>query len=378
MGQKSWAFACALTLVALVAPRLRAEEPTGGGPFAAPTAVAAEPERKPHPARDSLSTSDANVVAAHERIDEVLDQPLRAPLDFAETPLNQVTNVLQEEYDIPIVFDTTALDAIASSPEVEVSVEIAHVTLRTALDLMLRGVEDLTYIIDGEVLLITTAEEADKRLQVRVYRVDDLTVQSTAPGPGATASADFNPLVELITTNVERDSWLENGTGEGDIRAYPPGMIVISQTHRVHRQVAGVLAALRAIKADVLADAARSDAANSTTSVTRGFSIVDESLTATDESREVLQKAISASTNWLADAESLAPDDVFIHVLPRKVIVRHRPQVVERVEQVLANIGATSREAPATGGGFGGSTRGNPQQGQEGSGRGGRRGGGGF
>ncbi|QDT72177.1 VWA domain-containing protein [Lacipirellula limnantheis] len=115
---------------------------------------------------------------AERRIYGALRQPLRAPLEFVATPLNQVTQVLSEDYSIPIVIDTAALDAVASSPEVEINFSIGNVTLKSALELMLKsaGEGDLTYIVDNEVLLITTQEEAEKRLQVRVYPVADLVL----------------------------------------------------------------------------------------------------------------------------------------------------------------------------------------------------------
>ena len=74
------------------------------------------------------------------------------------------------------MFDTAALEAVAASPDVEVTINISNVTLRSALELMLKEVEDLTYIVDNEVLLITTEEEADTRLQVKVYPVADLVL----------------------------------------------------------------------------------------------------------------------------------------------------------------------------------------------------------
>ncbi|RIK88609.1 MAG: hypothetical protein DCC67_00265 [Planctomycetota bacterium] len=44
-----------------------------------------------------------------------------------------------------------------------------------------------------------------------------------APGqaaPGGAASADFDSLIDLITSTVQADSWLENGTGEGEIQPF--------------------------------------------------------------------------------------------------------------------------------------------------------------
>ena len=78
--------------------------------------------------------------------------------------------IISEDYELPVVIDTAALDAVASSPDVEISISIGNVTLRSALELMLKSVGDgdLTYIVDNEVLMITTHEEAEKRLEVVV------------------------------------------------------------------------------------------------------------------------------------------------------------------------------------------------------------------
>nr|MBA3480357.1 VWA domain-containing protein [Pirellulales bacterium] len=115
---------------------------------------------------------------AERRIYSALRQPLREPMDFVEQPLRDVVTILSETYDIPIQFDTAALDAVAASPDVEVSIQISNVSLKSALELMLKnaGAEALTYIVDNEVLLITTLEEAETRLQVKVYPVADLVM----------------------------------------------------------------------------------------------------------------------------------------------------------------------------------------------------------
>jgi hypothetical protein len=40
------------------------------------------------------------------------------------------------------------------------------------------------------------------------------------PARGGAASADFDSLIDLITSTVEADSWEENGTGEGEIQEF--------------------------------------------------------------------------------------------------------------------------------------------------------------
>ncbi|MGI9428285.1 MAG: DUF1598 domain-containing protein [Bythopirellula sp.] len=42
--------------------------------------------------------------------------------------------------------------------------------------------------------------------------------------PGGAAAADFDSLIDLITSTVEADSWMENGTGEGEVQPFPTGV----------------------------------------------------------------------------------------------------------------------------------------------------------
>ncbi len=44
--------------------------------------------------------------------------------------------------------------------------------------------------------------------------------------PGGAASADFDSLIDLITSTVDVESWVENGTGEGDIQPFFNGVYV--------------------------------------------------------------------------------------------------------------------------------------------------------
>jgi general secretion pathway protein D len=68
-------------------------------------------------------------------------------------------------------------------------------------------------------------------------------------GLGGAAQADFDSLIDLITSTVEHDSWMENGTGEGEIQPFPTNLsLVISQTQRVHEQIADLLEQLRRLQ----------------------------------------------------------------------------------------------------------------------------------
>jgi hypothetical protein len=345
MGQSNWAWGCALLLSLTLGEQVVAQK--AADPFGDVVKKASNtPESEDGNASDSPGD-------ARQRIERVLNQPLKQPLEFIEQPLRDVATILAETYDIPIQFDTKALDAVAASPDVEVSVQIANVTLRSALELMLKtaGAEELTYVVDDEVLLITTLEEAETRLEVIVYRVDDLVADPSA-GESRSEAADFDTLIDVIVSSVEHESWQENGKGEGEIHAFPPGMIVISQTARVHEQVQRLLDDLRRGKAEVEKATAGEREAAAKRPMTRAIRVYDASL-AEPQNRKVIQQALQQSVDWKPDDDEVADDDVFLHVLQDRVLVRHLPAVVRQVEIAVREI-TPPMQGMYSGGGRGG------------------------
>lgn len=224
------------------------------------------------------AASHAEVENAEERIEAILDQRLKTPLEFEEQPLSDACAQIADEYELPIMFDNAALDEIAISPDTEVTLApVQNVMLRSALNLMLKqpGLEDLTYIIENEVLLFTTKERANEFLITRVYRVDGFDCGESAPDsksllqsqargsrrsekseqPNRSATCRkgsfYGSLPQVIVSCIEFDSWQENGTGEGDIRVMKPGMLVVSQTREVHRKIDEFLVDLREVSAEI-------------------------------------------------------------------------------------------------------------------------------
>ncbi len=113
---------------------------------------------------------------AEERIERALRDPLHdRGLDFNGTSLEDVINEISTEYGIPIQLDNQALDAAGLGPNDPVTINIRGISLRSALNNMLRQLK-LTYIIQDEIMLITTPEEAEQHLVVKVYPVADLVL----------------------------------------------------------------------------------------------------------------------------------------------------------------------------------------------------------
>ncbi len=212
---------------------------------------------------------------AEQRINTALDQRLKTPLNYEAEQLDLVLAAIAYEYDIPIVFDKAALDEVAISSESEVSVKLRNVSLQAALNLIFKepGLEDLCYFVDEEVLLVTTQEKANETLVTKVYRIDDFKCFSheekdVSEKPSKKPSVkDFSakrklcftpvPLIKALVNCVEYDSWMANGTGEGAVFRMKPGLLVVTQTRRVHRQVEDFLGKLRVIKAEIENDGPR-------------------------------------------------------------------------------------------------------------------------
>src|SRR4029077_4314821 len=90
---------------------------------------------------------------------------------------------LQDEYGIPIQIDGPALADAGLTPQEPMTVNLHNIALRSALKLMLKD-HKLTYIIQDEVLIITTPEQAETQLVAKVYPVADLMLPIQIPSIG--------------------------------------------------------------------------------------------------------------------------------------------------------------------------------------------------
>ncbi len=196
-----------------------------------------------------------------------------------------------------------------------------EISLRSALNLILVPMR-LSYVVQDEVLRVTSEQNRDSHVHVEVYNVGDLVIPipnfvpgyntglagaikyahdsiggygNTAPmgrvpltfaanggeansntsvlasmgaggslqslgsqqqqpagfgpgGMGGAAMADFDTLIELITSTIAPDTWDEVG-GAGAIEPYPMTLsLVISQTQEVHEEIANLLEQLRKLQ----------------------------------------------------------------------------------------------------------------------------------
>ena len=79
--------------------------------------------------------------------------------EFVDTPLKDVTDYLKNRHGIEIQLDNKALGEASIAADTPMTKSLKGISLRSALKLLLAE-KGLTYVIDHEVLLITTEEVA--------------------------------------------------------------------------------------------------------------------------------------------------------------------------------------------------------------------------
>ena len=172
-------------------------------------------------------------------------------MEFSDTPLTDVIGFLADYHsqkvghEFTIRLDHKALNDAGIAPDQPITMNLKGISLRSALNLLLKEL-NLTWIIDNEVLLITTPEEAENRLTTKVFDVADLVVCRDSKGK---LWDDYDSLIDLIKSTVMATTWDDVG-GPGSIAPASMGSakaIVVSQTRRVHEEIADVLAKIREV-----------------------------------------------------------------------------------------------------------------------------------
>lgn len=121
----------------------------------------------------------------------VAEQKIRSSLDdqttinFIDTPLADAIQFIATNHEIPIIIQTQALDDAGIPSDEPINLVLSGVTLRSALKIMLSDL-NLTYIIQDEVMQITTKDIANDPTNMKpyVYPVGDLVIDLQPQGVG--------------------------------------------------------------------------------------------------------------------------------------------------------------------------------------------------
>jgi hypothetical protein len=126
--------------------------------------------------RKKWAQSDLRIESPIERrISESLDQVVDFQID--PQPLKEAIEFIASRYQIPILLDTKTLEDASIDTSTEVKMQVTGVKLRNMLKLLLEQLpQPLTYVIEDEVMKITTVEAANSKLTIRMYPVGDLVL----------------------------------------------------------------------------------------------------------------------------------------------------------------------------------------------------------
>ena len=126
-----------------------------------------------------------NDSAAERRIRAALEE--ETELQFVDTPLIDALGIIGELHNINIRLDVVTLDDEGISTDEPVNIFISGIRLKSALKIMLEQTPtpvELTWIVEDEVMKITTVLKAEEATETRVYPVTDLVIPVQQLGGG--------------------------------------------------------------------------------------------------------------------------------------------------------------------------------------------------
>jgi general secretion pathway protein D len=274
--------------------------------------------------RKGLLEQRTRLSPAEQEIQKSLSKPVE--VKFVNRPLNEVVNVLSQMTGVNIYLDPQGLHAEGVTVDTPVTLDLSMpISLKSALNLLLEPLR-LSYVIQNEVLRVTSQQTRDSNVYAKVYYVADLVIpipnftptynmgiagalkeslaslgyggngaplgrapltlakndadaatsmnptvlgqQASQNGMFPTASsrnasggagfgpggmgggvqADFDPLIDLITSTIEPDSWQDVG-GPGSISGFDTNLsLVVSQRQDIHERIADLLEQLRRLQ----------------------------------------------------------------------------------------------------------------------------------
>lgn len=167
------------------------------------------------------------------RIVKTLDQTDH--VEFFKAPLEEACRFLSKEHDIPIVINRRQLAQAGIPTDVLVTINSRGVSLRAALEEILRDLE-LSYVVDDEVLEITTPCSECLGPVPRVYPVDDIV--------SADRQRDGSRLVDVLTWMVCPFAWDWVG-GKCIAQLIEDRLLLVRAQLEIHEEVEVFISQLR-------------------------------------------------------------------------------------------------------------------------------------
>ncbi len=192
---------------------------------------------KPEPyAVISKGVALRNTSSAKAKIEAALAASVA--VDFFVTPLSDVAGDVSKATGIKVLLDRSALQRRGVDPQTPVTCSLSGVTLRNALELILTEMA-LRFVIDDDVMKITTHQKADSLETTRLYAIDDF-----APSHHPDAYAE--DLHMLVSGNISGDAWSDSrGSDIRELTLNGRCFLAIRTIEYFHVRIAGLLQTIR-------------------------------------------------------------------------------------------------------------------------------------
>jgi hypothetical protein len=122
-----------------------------------------------------IPPGDLGITLAHR-----LNQ--RTDAEFIETPLNDAIRFIGSKSDLQIIIKHKRLEEAGINADVPITLQLKNVRLSTLLDVMLEDL-GLVYTEKDDLVVITTPDDAQATMEVRVYDCRDLLTMPTVNMP---------------------------------------------------------------------------------------------------------------------------------------------------------------------------------------------------
>ena len=192
---------------------------------------------------------------------------MRVTVDFKDNSLQEALDFLRDFSGLNIVIDAEVPTKIPEE-QLKVTLRVKDLLLKSCLKLMLSS-RNLTATYKDGVILVVPKDRVDKAVNLQIYDVRDLLVkiqdfagprvelvspQAGGAGPltGATFTLDEPKstiteefITEMIKQNTGDRTWDENPNASMTLAN---GMLIVSQSRRVHEEVKRLINLLRQFK----------------------------------------------------------------------------------------------------------------------------------
>lgn len=149
-------------------------------------------------------SGDLSYVRTHTQGTYEIELKLNKPIqiDFSQTPLDQAVENLQRLTDLPIIIDLASLEAEGISPVKPITVKPGHSIAAKHMLAVTLEQAGLSYVIEHDMVKVTTSKKAKGRLFTKVFSVADLVT----PVPNFTLPdyANFEKMMQAGSNNYGR------------------------------------------------------------------------------------------------------------------------------------------------------------------------------